>query len=63
VWAQDEPENQGAWFYIWPKLHAIMARGQSLKLSSRPASASPAAGYFRLHQKQERDLVQSAFEI
>jgi 2-oxoglutarate dehydrogenase E1 component len=63
VWAQDEPENQGPWFYIWPKLHGIMARGQSLKLSSRPASASPAAGYFKLHQKQERDLVQNAFEI
>jgi 2-oxoglutarate dehydrogenase E1 component len=63
VWAQDEPENQGPWFYIWPKMHAIMSRGQSLKLSSRPASASPAAGYFKLHQKQERDLVQHAFEI
>ncbi|MES2584792.1 MAG: 2-oxoglutarate dehydrogenase E1 component, partial [Pseudomonadota bacterium] len=44
VWCQDEPQNQGAWFFIQHNIHENMADGQRLGYSGRAASASPAVG-------------------
>ena len=43
VWCQDEPQNQGAWFFIQHNIHENMAEGQKLGYAGRPASASPAS--------------------
>ena len=61
VWCQDEPQNQGAWFFVQHYLHENMAEGQKLGYSGRAASASPAAGYSHLHQDQQKALVDGAF--
>jgi 2-oxoglutarate dehydrogenase E1 component len=61
VWVQDEPQNQGAWFFIQHNLLENMADGQKLAYSGRPASASPAVGYYDKHYKQQKDLIESAF--
>jgi len=61
VWCQDEPQNQGAWFFVQHYLHENMAEGQKLGYSGRAASASPAAGYSYLHQEQQKSLVEGAF--
>jgi 2-oxoglutarate dehydrogenase E1 component len=61
VWCQDEPQNQGAWFFVQHYLHENMAEGQRLGYSGRAASASPAAGYAHLHQEQQKALVEGAF--
>jgi hypothetical protein len=45
VWCQDEPQNQGAWFFIQHNIHENMREGQKLGYSGRAASASPAVGY------------------
>ena len=42
VWCQDEPQNQGAWFYVQHHLLENMGDGQKLAYAGRPASASPA---------------------
>jgi 2-oxoglutarate dehydrogenase E1 component len=61
VWCQDEPQNQGAWFFVQHYLHENMVEGQRLGYSGRAASASPAAGYAHLHQDQQKALVEGAF--
>jgi 2-oxoglutarate dehydrogenase E1 component len=61
VWTQDEPQNQGAWFYVQHYIHENMLDGQKLAYSGRAASASPAVGYSHLHQEQQKALVDGAF--
>ena len=61
VWCQDEPQNQGAWFFVQHYIHENMHEGQKLGYSGRTASASPAAGYSHLHQEQQKSLVDGAF--
>jgi 2-oxoglutarate dehydrogenase E1 component len=61
VWCQDEPQNQGAWFFVQHYLHENMLDGQRLGYSGRAASASPAVGYSHLHVEQQKALVEGAF--
>jgi 2-oxoglutarate dehydrogenase E1 component len=61
VWCQDEPQNQGAWFFVQHYMHENMNEGQKLGYSGRAASASPAVGYSHLHQEQQKALVDGAF--
>lgn len=61
VWCQDEPRNQGAWWYIKSQLIDTCA-GISVDYAGRLSSASPAAGYMGLHLEQEHKLVTDAFE-
>ncbi|MBT9500787.1 MAG: 2-oxoglutarate dehydrogenase E1 component, partial [Burkholderiaceae bacterium] len=61
VWCQDEPQNQGAWFFVQHYVHENMTDGQRLGYAGRPASASPAVGYSHLHQEQQKALLDQAF--
>ncbi len=61
VWCQDEPQNQGAWFFVQHAIHENMLDGQKLGYAGRAASASPAAGYSQLHMQQQKALVDAAF--
>ena len=61
VWCQDEPQNQGAWFFVQHYIHENMLDGQKLGYAGRPASASPAVGYAHLHQEQQKALLDQAF--
>ena len=61
VWCQDEPQNQGAWFFVQHYVHENMSEGQKLGYAGRPASASPAVGYSHLHQEQQKALLDQAF--
>ena len=61
VWCQDEPQNQGAWFFIQHNIHENMESGQRLGYAGRAASASPAVGYAHLHQDQQKALIEAAF--
>ncbi|MBP7607218.1 MAG: 2-oxoglutarate dehydrogenase E1 component, partial [Giesbergeria sp.] len=61
VWCQDEPQNQGAWFFVQHYIYENLRDGQRLSYSGRAASASPAVGYSHLHQEQQKSLVEDAF--
>ncbi len=61
IWVQDEPQNQGPWFYIQHHLYENMAEGQRLGYAGRPASASPAVGYMAKHLEQQRNMLEQAF--
>ncbi len=61
VWVQDEPQNQGAWFHIQHNLLESMEDSQKLAYAGRPASASPAVGYYSKHMEQQKALIAAAF--
>jgi 2-oxoglutarate dehydrogenase E1 component len=61
MWCQDEPQNQGAWFFVQHYIHENMVEGQKLGYAGRPASASPAVGYAHLHQDQLKALLDQAY--
>jgi len=61
MWVQDEPQNQGAWFYMQHHLLENMSEGQKLGYAGRAASASPAAGYYAMHNEQQKALIDQAF--
>jgi len=60
VWCQDEPQNQGAWFFVQHHIEDALKEGQRLSYAGRPASASPAAGYYDKHYAQQKDLINAA---
>ncbi|TMH58555.1 MAG: 2-oxoglutarate dehydrogenase E1 component [Betaproteobacteria bacterium] len=61
LWCQEEPANQGAWYWIQRYLLRHMREEQILAYSTRPSSASPAVGYASLHNEQQKELVDAAF--
>lgn len=63
IWVQDEPQNQGPWFYIQHHLYENMQEGQKLGYAGRAASASPAVGYLAKHLEQQRALLEQAFAL
>ena len=60
VWCQDEPQNQGAWFFVQHHINEALKDGQRLSYAGRPASASPAVGYYDKHYAQQKDLLAAA---
>ncbi|HMS80182.1 MAG TPA: 2-oxoglutarate dehydrogenase E1 component [Burkholderiaceae bacterium] len=60
VWCQDEPQNQGAWFFVQHHIQDALKDGQRLTYAGRPASASPAVGYYDKHYAQQKDLLVAA---
>jgi 2-oxoglutarate dehydrogenase E1 component len=61
VWCQDEPANQGPWFYVQHHLLENMSEGQKLAYAGRAPSASPAVGYYAKHVEQQKALLDAAF--
>ncbi|MDJ0456305.1 multifunctional oxoglutarate decarboxylase/oxoglutarate dehydrogenase thiamine pyrophosphate-binding subunit/dihydrolipoyllysine-residue succinyltransferase subunit [Arthrobacter sp. NQ7] len=59
VWAQDEPANQGPWPFIGLHLPEVLDR--RVRLVSRPASASTAAGSMKRHAAEQDVLLKQAF--
>jgi multifunctional 2-oxoglutarate metabolism enzyme len=59
VWAQDEPANQGPWPFIGLNLPDALER--RIRLVSRPASASTAAGSMKRHAAEQDVLLKQAF--
>jgi 2-oxoglutarate dehydrogenase E1 component len=57
-WVQEEPKNMGAWTYM-----LRFEQNRALKLISRKSSASPATGYAKVHEEEQKNLVQQAFEV
>ncbi len=62
VWTQDEPENQGAWPFICLEL-ARHLTGRTVKVASRPASASPATGSSKRSAQEQVDLIERALTM
>ncbi|TPW75933.1 multifunctional oxoglutarate decarboxylase/oxoglutarate dehydrogenase thiamine pyrophosphate-binding subunit/dihydrolipoyllysine-residue succinyltransferase subunit [Schumannella soli] len=61
VWVQDEPENQGAWPFVNQELAPQLDR--PIRVVSRPASASPAAGSTKRSAAEQAEFVERAFQL
>ncbi|MFT4212136.1 MAG: multifunctional oxoglutarate decarboxylase/oxoglutarate dehydrogenase thiamine pyrophosphate-binding subunit/dihydrolipoyllysine-residue succinyltransferase subunit [Microbacterium sp.] len=61
VWVQEEPENQGAWPFIALEVVKYL-HGRTIRLVSRAASASPAAGSAKVHAVEHAALIKHALE-
>ncbi|MFO0809344.1 MAG: 2-oxoglutarate dehydrogenase E1 component [Gemmataceae bacterium] len=59
VWAQEEPQNGGAWSFVEPILRRFEEVGD-LSYVGRDASASPATGSYKIHDREQRELVEAA---
>jgi multifunctional 2-oxoglutarate metabolism enzyme len=58
MWAQEEPENQGAWPYFIIETNKLGARPVSVV--ARGAAASPATGSAKRHGAEQAELVRRA---
>ena len=64
VWAQEEPKNMGAWGFISPRITEVMdklGRDRRIRYVGRKEAASPAAGYMKIHQREQLAVVEAAF--
>ena len=60
VWAQEEPQNMGAWRFLEPKLRELLPAGAELEYVGRPERASPAEGYPAAHTAEQSRIVSEA---
>lgn len=63
IWCQEEPKNQGAWFYIRAYLELCLSEAKSkshVKYVGRPEAASTAAGYAKMHKTEQEKLIKEA---
>jgi 2-oxoglutarate dehydrogenase E1 component len=66
VWCQEEPRNNGAWFFVDRLIEeAARAGGKALRPSyaGRDAAASPATGFAPRHKQQQDALVAAALGL
>ena len=67
AWAQEEPENMGAWRFIGPRIGEVMdAVGRAtnrIRYIGRKEAASPAEGYMKLFTKAQTAVVEDAMTL
>ncbi len=65
VWVQEEPRNQGAWWFLRTQLNVGFSDSEmsQLEYAGRPPSASPAVGYSQLHREQREQLIADALQL
>lgn len=63
VWVQEEPQNMGAWNFVSPLIRPLLTRSQEIYYSGRKESASTATGSLKVHEKEQMNLIERAFEI
>ncbi|MES6563617.1 multifunctional oxoglutarate decarboxylase/oxoglutarate dehydrogenase thiamine pyrophosphate-binding subunit/dihydrolipoyllysine-residue succinyltransferase subunit [Cutibacterium acnes] len=64
-WVQEEPENQGAWYYMLTHLPQAMSEKlpgffDGLVGITRPPSSAPSVGQHSVHIREEQELLEKA---
>ena len=60
VWAQEEPQNMGAWRAIRHRLEEALPESVPLDYAGRPWRASPSEGYPTAHLREQDRIVREA---
>ena len=64
VWCQEEPKNQGYWFFVEPFIEGVLTEANAAvpraRYAGRAAAASPATGLMKRHQLEQGALVADA---
>lgn len=60
MWAQEEPQNMGAWDFMFPRLLRLVGKDRPVLYAGRRPAASPATGSYKVHQSEEQELIHAA---
>ncbi|MFD0588531.1 2-oxoglutarate dehydrogenase E1 component [Paenibacillus sp. GCM10027627] len=60
VWVQEEPKNQGSWFYMEPRLRELAPGKVQVRYIGRPDRASTATGHQEIHAAEQNAIISSA---
>tara|TARA_Y100000746_G_C15330677_1_gene377630 strand:+ start:205 stop:687 length:483 start_codon:yes stop_codon:yes gene_type:complete len=67
LWCQEEPSNQGPWHFVSDRLNYILnnidkntQRHRNIIYVGRQASASPATGALKVHNKEQDSIIDQA---
>jgi 2-oxoglutarate dehydrogenase E1 component len=64
IWAQEEPKNNGAWFFVEDLLEQVLTDsghgGMRPQYAGRDAAASPATGLAKRHAAEQAALIAAA---
>lgn len=65
VWCQEEPRNQGAWFFVKStrNIRGCLSDEHTLRYAGRDYSASPATGSLHIHREQQQALIEDALGL
>src|SRR5690606_13702424 len=67
IWCQEEPKNNGAWFFVESQIEEALAsaghQGMRPRYAGREVAASPATGLAKRHEEQQRCLVSMALGL
>ncbi len=67
VWCQEEPKNQGAWFFVEPLIESVLGglkhRAGRAVYAGRLAAAAPATGSLKRHTEEQALLVSQALGV
>jgi 2-oxoglutarate decarboxylase len=61
-WVQEEPQNMGAWGFMFARLRSLLDERLTLSHAARAESASPATGNHKVHEQEQEELLAAAFE-
>lgn len=68
-WVQEEPKNMGGWFYVQPRLIALLKKefaerkDQTVSSASRPPSAAVSAGNKAIHLVEIQKFMNQAMHV
>ena len=57
VWAQEEPQNMGAWSVMSRRMPELVPEGVEFRYVGRPQRASPSEGYPAAHRSEQERIV------
>jgi multifunctional 2-oxoglutarate metabolism enzyme len=60
VWAQEEPENMGAWTFVQSQIRQRLGPDVAVTPVAREESGSPASGSQTVHDREQDDLLNAA---
>ncbi|MGH6785719.1 MAG: 2-oxoglutarate dehydrogenase E1 component [Novosphingobium sp.] len=71
VWCQEEPKNNGAWFFVEPEIEQALGEARCpercgvarARFAGRVASASPATGLAKRHEAEQGALIGNALGL
>jgi 2-oxoglutarate dehydrogenase E1 component len=61
-WVQEEPANQGAWWFVLPLISPLLRPDMTFSYVGRAEAASPATGSHDVHEAEERAILAQALE-
>ncbi len=67
VWCQEEPRNQGSWWYINERIENVLLeikhKAGRAQYAGRPDAAAPATGLMKRHQQEQAELIDDALSV